>query len=215
MIRRIIAVLLGKRKNDKPCTPQYNSLSNAHFSPYSVLRITLDETFRSTKEKFFEGEGPSLDRPRGFRVEKRTTTAEERMRRIEPRLRRVVLKAWENSYPATKVLIACEDFLLPIFSPESVTSCTPDNNWWVGLLEKEPWVRSTQEEKSVSVEFRFNSSSTSGGFHRLILHAVAQFHGLEAKATSARQSGSKCLEISGLKLNGDVPLLSKHLQSLC
>jgi len=121
------------------------------------------------------------------------------MLRIEPRLRQVVVKACKNSYPATKVLSLFEDFCLLFFS-EGDTWCFAED-WWKDILLEEPTC-SSQKDNTRKADFKFHVESSSAGFHRLLLHAVAQFHGLtvvsKLKCIPEREDKIRSLTARGL-----------------
>jgi hypothetical protein len=141
---------------------------------------------------------------------RRHLTASEMMNRIDGRLRRVVVKSCTNSYAAASVVETFESFIVDTFtdkttnSKEDYTSSNTHNSlkegWWQSLLLEQPTVTHRKDGKIV-VQFFFEAPSDTasaaaggdgkkdaeaaaiaakGGFHRILLHAVCQFHGLRA-----------------------------------
>jgi hypothetical protein len=169
----------------------------------------LDDAFREAREKFFEGAGPL---PNERRLHSTSTTkqvkymtAAERMNRIDPRLRSVVVRACRNSYAAAKVVELLEDYVVSTFQGHSdwilirtPSASSSDNDeqeqsmWWKGLLLQSPTVSKNSPTKAMDVDsceeegvngyyqalFLFDADSPTGGFHRLLLQAICQFHGL-------------------------------------
>ena len=146
-----------------------------------------DESLKVERQKFFEGETPVSVHVQREAPPNLGLTVDEKMARIEPRLRRVVVKACSNSYPAAKVVEAFEDYLLGRHG----------GDWWNDLLLEAP------TEGFDDVSFYFDARSSTGGFHRLLLHAVAQFHGFKVRTRTCRRTvkGSEC-EVRMLSLRG-------------
>jgi hypothetical protein len=53
-----------------------------------------------------------------------------------------------------------------------------DDMWWESLLLECPTVTRRKDSDRVAAQFFFDSTLPTAGFHRLLLHAVCQFHGL-------------------------------------
>lgn len=157
-----------------------------------------DDTTR-IRDRFLEGTGGG-----GNGTAKATTvvvvdydllTPLERFHRIENRLRRIVVKACENSYAASKVVNTLEDFLIRT-SQGQQDNCTEDE--WKEFLVEPPIVygRSSSSEPQhqthkISVKFLFDEQSSTGGFHRLLLHGLCQYHCLRASSSTMQiSSGS-------------------------
>ena len=152
------------------------------------------------RDRFFEGTGGG-----GNGTAKATTvvvvdydllTPLERFHRIENRLRRIVVKACENSYAASKVVNTLEDFLIRT-SQGQQDNCTEDE--WKEFLVEPPIVYGRSSSSSepqhkthkISVKFLFDEQSSTGGFHRLLLHGLCQYHCLRASSSTMRiSSGS-------------------------
>ena len=168
-------------------------------------------------EKFFENELDS--RPR-IQSQKRCpvpTTLDEKFNRIDARLRRVLTKACENSYAASRIVDKFEGFLLGIFS-EKVK--IPPGIKWEGLLLKDPSVTLPMASGSPSVtsKFCFDAELSSSGFNRLLLHGLCQYHGLSAASStvvlpiSGRFVSARVLSASG-SLSGPKSSLTVHIVS--
>ena len=161
------------------------------------------DAFKESREKFFDGAGPRpallLNQPRRPK-EFKHWTAGERMNLIDPRLRSVVVRACRNSYAASKVVELLEDCVVSTFRgdedwiliPTTASSSDDDNKnkmWWQGLLLQSPMVTKSIDEDAreqegvllrtrYQVQFLFDAETPTGGFHRLLLQAICQFHGL-------------------------------------
>lgn len=133
-----------------------------------------DDSLRDLREKFLECE-IAAPAPKLQKSNRKVLTAEDMMRRIDNRLRRVVVKACQNSYPAVKVVTAFEEFIIATFTKDDFQD---DPLWWSSLLIENPTVTEGGNDDKLEVLFAFPGASPTGGFHRLLLHAVAQFHGL-------------------------------------
>jgi hypothetical protein len=114
------------------------------------------------------------------------------LNRIDGRIRRVVVRALENSFPASKVVNTLENFLVSRYEGDSSTTLEP--NWWNGILLDAPTVAKENNDSS-SITFRFHPSDSTGGFHRLLLHGLCQFHGLEARSSTT--PSARALTASG------------------
>jgi hypothetical protein len=172
-----------------------------------------DAMLKDVRERFFEGEGPvNVTVSRTDRPHRKILTPEDMMCRIDPRLRQVVVKACANSYPASKVVHKFEDFIVASFAADEmfedfvVTSAdsTKDiplpEDWWSGLLLEHPTITKDESPKErTTAKFFFDAESSTGGFHRLLLHAVAQFHGLKvvSRITKIGASKARTLVVSG------------------
>jgi hypothetical protein len=149
------------------------------------------------------------------------------MNRVDPRLRRVVVKAVSNSYPAARVLERFEAYLLRTFAsvlvgedpssagpaPVDVDNNDGDNTFWEDLLLSAPTVEPWENSDSghAVVHFFFDPDSPTGGFHRLLLHACAQFHGLEAwSRTSNVTVNERSINAKSLTAKGFIDAVGKH-----
>mmetsp|Transcript_5976 Transcript_5976/g.14806 ORF Transcript_5976/g.14806 Transcript_5976/m.14806 type:complete len:535 (-) Transcript_5976:2855-4459(-) len=133
----------------------------------------------------------------------------ERYHRIEPRLRNILGKACVNSFAASKVVNTMQGFLIcdayKCGGGDMKTKLSYDGKMtrqqWseMGLLEP-PTVTENPNSDSITgkdddsqhedvfkrknpltlvTRFRFDADSSTGSFHRLLLNAVCQFHGLK------------------------------------
>ena len=159
-----------------------------------------DDELKGVRDRFFEGELPARSQVSHRVVRTRgPLTAQDMMNRIENRLRRVVIKACTNSYPAAKVVEVFEDFVVRAFAQKKPSSST---DWWKDLLLEQPTVTTRKDSHTVAAQFYFDAESSTGGFHRLLLHAVAQFHGLKAVSKMVNinigdRSQARALTVSG------------------
>jgi hypothetical protein len=147
--------------------------------PLGYRRFMQDDSLKSVRDRFFEGELPgrptSPARSRG--TLNRPLTAQDMMHRVDDRLRRIVVKACTNSYPAAKVVEVFETFLITSFAGKKAKQLSSD--WSSDLLLEPPTITQRKDLRHVA-QFFFDAESSTGGFHRLLLHAVCQFHGLNA-----------------------------------
>lgn len=161
------------------------------------------EELAYVRDKFYKGELYCHEKPSQSKkvtiTNNSALTAQDQMNRIEKRLRRVVVKAIENSYPATKVMERLEHFLLSVFC--FVSTGTHNNEkeeeeeeTWKDLLVESPSVSRLPNGKLMA-SFLFDKDSSTGGFHRLLLHSLVQFHGL--LGTSATTNKGRLLTATG------------------
>jgi hypothetical protein len=137
-----------------------------------------DASLKSVRDQFFEGElSGRPDEPRSRGTLNRPLTALDMLHRIDDRLRRIVVKACTNSYPAAKVVEVFETFLVTSFSGKEAKGLSSD--WSSDLLLEPPTITRRKDLRHVA-QFFFDAEASTGGFHRLLLHAVCQFHGLHA-----------------------------------
>lgn len=139
-----------------------------------------DDSLKGVRDRFFECELPvaveAPSQPRSHVSHKRPLTADDMMNRIDNRLRRIVIKACTNSYPAAIVVETFETFLVSSFTGKKPKLAA---DWSNDLLLEPPTITHRKDSRSVA-QFFFDANSSSGGFHRLLLHAICQFHGLNA-----------------------------------
>lgn len=140
-----------------------------------------DEALRGIRDQFFEG--GMVPKPKLSRDHKPTPrgplTPEQMLNRIDARLRRVVVKACENSFPASKVVETLESFMFRAYKGKQ--DKTPS---WDGILFEPPTVTHRKTDDSYVARFLFDGESPNGGFHRLLLHGLCQFHGLAATSST-------------------------------
>lgn len=171
-----------------------------------VFRFLHEEQLRSLRERFFEGEIPSWSVPVRQQSPVIAVPLSNRvmLARIDSRLRRIVSKACANSLPAEKVVRRFECFVLRQFQEtDDWVILGDDSEEWTDLLLRAP--KMTQRTfGSTTVEFYFDPDSSTGGFHRLLLHAVCQFHGLQAVSRVANVSIGKVSKSRALFVQGSI-----------
>jgi hypothetical protein len=146
--------------------------------PLGYRRFMQDDSLKSVRDQFFEGElSGTTTEPRSRGTLNRTLTAQDMLHRIDVRLRRIVVKACTNSYPAASVVAKFESFLVTSFAGKKAKELSSD--WSSDLLLEPPTITLRKDLRHVA-QFFFDAESSTGGFHRLLLHAVCQFHGLHA-----------------------------------
>mmetsp|Transcript_12103 Transcript_12103/g.22502 ORF Transcript_12103/g.22502 Transcript_12103/m.22502 type:complete len:465 (+) Transcript_12103:74-1468(+) len=165
----------------------------------AMTQFREDETLSAVRQQFFEGELPNrVPQPvsnhnnSSFTPEDISSlTPLQRFHRIEGRLRRILTKACENSYAASKVVNILEDYLVRVHAGKKDKHTREE---WLELLLEPPTVTSPRLKKSKDQEndtkatliarFLFDADSDTGGFHRLLLHGICQFHGLHAASST-------------------------------
>jgi len=157
-----------------------------------------DDELKGVRDRFFEGELPNRSQPSHKVGLQGPLTAQDMMNRIENRLRKVVVKACTNSYPAAKVVESFEDFVIRALAGKKLKV---SSDWWKDLLLEQPTVTTRKDSRTVA-RFYFDAESSTGGFHRLLFHAVAQFHGLKAVSEMVNiqigdKSQARALTVSG------------------
>ena len=82
------------------------------------------------------------------------------------------------------------------------------------LLEK-PTISYNTHKKTTTVTFLFDGDSSTGGFHRLLVHAVSHFHCLKATTSTLEEESRKArvLTVQGVLRGGKYRLLD-HLEAL-
>jgi hypothetical protein len=183
-------VLLQAQKD----APLYRSVYDSQESKRSakITEFMEGDKMKQLREQFFEGEGPQsiTTTTKHLSIKDNTvTTAIDMCHRIEPRLRRLVIRAFRNSYAAAKVIGMLEEFLITSLGKNQDGGhkvSMLSENWWNGILLEPPTItRHTSKEdrqdgakRHYTIQFLFDAESSTGGFHRLLLQAIAQFHGL-------------------------------------
>jgi hypothetical protein len=154
------------------------------------------------REHFFEGETCFTSSARVHRqYSGHPPTAVEMLHRIDPRLRSVVVKACLNSEPATRVVDLFEKFVVASFC--GMESQLP-GDWWRDLLMECPTITKKESCSSITVRFFFEAVSSKGGFHRLLLCAVSQFHGLNAISKMVKVAVGEALKARTLIVTGSI-----------
>lgn len=188
-----------------------------------VTRFMEDEKYSGVRDKFFAGElHAHVTTPINHKSEKEKAalaavnlmdpSPSDLYKRIDGRLQRVLTKACENSAPACKVVELFETYLVGVYDSNNDT--TPDMKEWEDVLMEHPTVERNNEIETVT--FLFDGASSSGGFHRLLLHAVTHFHCLKAKTSTKDCEGGKSarvLVVQGAMCGGKHCLLD-HLAVL-
>jgi hypothetical protein len=201
----------------------------------AMKKFREDDSLRLVREKFFEGSLPcyihsSASSSKRKVIDSDALTPLERFHRIETRLRRIVVKACENSCAASKVVNALEAFFIQLYSGEKDERSTKE---WKEFLLDSPTVtdprcsmknsknghqhnQETEVTNSTStshgqliVKFFFDADSATGGFHRLLLHGVCQFHCIRATSSTTRINGKKArvLTATGVFSGADIRLV--------
>jgi hypothetical protein len=148
-----------------------------HVVAYSFM---TDDGMRDFRERFFEGHGPAPAAPNhetAGAVRNSAFTGDDKLHRIDQRLRRLVVRACHNSYAAAKVVQHFENFVVGSFTKGSKIR-PEDDRWWTSLLLECPTITRRKDSDRCTAQFFFDAKLPTAGFHRLLLHAVCQFHGL-------------------------------------
>lgn len=179
--------------------------------------VSDDVQMISIRNKFFEGEigyiGPSSHTRTQNTVQRIDATPRKMLEGVPERLRDVVVRACSTSQATVKVLDAYEEFLVQSFGERETSPASMDNIISGHLLEP-PTVTQTKSGSTVA-RFCFDSESSAGGFHRLLLHAVCNFHSLHAASTtvdSESRDSVRLLTVTGTILGPHVRL-SQVIQS--
>jgi hypothetical protein len=169
-----------------------------------------DAGMKGLREDFFRGEigYPTSRLPTKQPATEVALTPEMMLSRLHGRLRKVVTRACSNSQASIKFVDAYERFLVQFYGKGKVTSLEADVS--ASLLEP-PTVTRKKSGKTVA-RFYFDSVSSAGGFHRLLLHAVTQFHGLQAvsKTVEMEANTARLLTVVG-SLSGPKVRLVDHI----
>lgn len=159
---------------------------------------------KDAREQFFEGYGPMTNHDTGrlnVKSSKKNDVAfsgDDMLNRIEPRLRRLLIRACHNSYAAAKVVEFFESFIILSFS--NVRSVSLKDGWWMDLLLECPTLTHRNDNHRSTAQFFFHPTLPTAGFHRLLLHAVCQFHGLNV--VSRTEEHYECVWHNGDTTNG-------------
>jgi hypothetical protein len=172
----------------------------------SMTQFREDESLHQIRQQFFDGELPNhtLSSSGGRQQQQQQQqqkdfallTPLERFYRIDNRLRRIVVKACENSYAASKVVNTLEEYLIRVHAGKTDKRTREE---WLEFLLEPPTVTTPRRTKhnhddavndeskkstSLVTRFLFDADSPTGGFHRLLLHGLCQFHGLSAASST-------------------------------
>jgi len=197
-----------------------------------ITKFMKDDAPNSLRNQFFDGTlhaRTTAPKAHGKHINSVVNlsdpTPADLYRRIDGRLQRVVSKACENSQPACIVVESFENFLIGVFHGKSDSyddeskrkgiKNSTDQSFWQDILMEEPALEFDADEATTSVTFLFDGDSSSGGFHRLLIHAVTQFHCLNAKTSTRDQGGksARVLQVQGVMRGGKHRLLD-HLAIL-
>lgn len=190
------ALLLGSTN----VSSKHRSILDPQQHQSKAMRKFREEDLSGVRQQFFNGELPNSLQQMPLPVkhaskDQSLLTPEERLYRIESRLRRVVVKACENSYAASQVVNILEEYLIRVHQGKEDTRTRKE---WLELLLEPPTLSSRRltrknengndEGHELITRFLFDADSSTGGFHRLLLHGVCQFHGLTAISSTMRAS---------------------------
>lgn len=156
---------------------------------------------KDAREQFFEGYGPMTNHstPKVKSISNKVVlSGDDMLNRIDPRLRRLLIRACHNSYAAAKVVEVFESFIIKSFT--NVKSTLLQDGWWMDLLLECPTLTHRKDNNRSTAQFFFHPTLPTGGFHRLLLHAVCQFHGLNV--TSRTEETFECIWGNGITTNG-------------
>lgn len=164
---------------------QYAHLYKDVFDPLehksmAMCRFLEDHNLDPLRDRFFEGElpGPTQPSSRTNSREPMSLSGEERLSLIDSRLRRVVAKACRNSYAASRVIKTFETFLVESFSAGETCVTDLADDWWQEVLLECPTVTERKVDNTIAAQFYFHPTNATAGFHRILLDAICQFHGL-------------------------------------
>ena len=222
---RAAATILAQAKADaRHFLPVYDPAEKKRSA--QVTKFMEDES--GFRDKFFAGELHAhttttrinhKSQKYNSAVDLTDPTPADLYKRIDSRLQRVVAKACENSGPACKVVASFENYLVGVFDGNQDNGNNNNEkmqaNFWDDVLVHPPSVSFDADNAITTVTFVFDGESPSGGFHRLLVHAVTHFHCLKAK-TSTQGDGDKAagvLVVNGVMRGGKYRLLD-HLTSL-
>jgi hypothetical protein len=197
--------------------------------------------YSAMRESFFEGDlFPNVPCAQSKAVESPSLrgdlSSDEMMRRLDPRLRRVVVKACTNSYAASQVVEAFETYLLGVLRHVGIhpdirldaTESRDTGDWWKDVLTASPEVTVTNEQGicdevrdmcSIEIRLIFDAAHAKDGFNRLLFSAVGQFHGFRTRLSD--EASGRGLAIRGvlcqstlLKVSPTTPRLLTHIDDL-
>jgi hypothetical protein len=172
---------------------------------------------QDVREQFFLGEltqEPQLSRSKKPEQPSGPLSAEQMMNLIDARLRRVVVRSCCNSYPASQVVARFESFLVQAFAGEK--NKTP-NEEWEGILIEPPTVTHRMDSPVSVAKFYFDAETATGGFNRLLLHGLCQFHGLQATSATVNvliqdHTQARVLTVFGTLSGSNVQLVEHIMQ---
>jgi hypothetical protein len=205
-----VAEALLKAQADAPLYLAVYSPDDCPPSAVSRFMKSDDTGLKSLREDFFRGEigYPTSRLPTKKPATEVALTPEIMLNRLHGRLRKVVTRACSTSQASIKFVDAYERFLVQCFGNGKITSLEADVS--ASLLEP-PTVTRKKSGNTVA-RFYFDSESSAGGFHRLLLHAVSHFHGLQAvsKTVKMEANTARLLTVMG-RLSGPKLRLVHHI----
>ena len=163
---------------------------------------TKSEELQYVRDKFYTGELHSSQptartNHKNHQKPAHLLTRDDKLNRIDKRLRQVVTRAIENSLPATKVMETLEDFLIQAHATKDdgdFVVVPQDPKLWEHILAQPPTISRHGGDKGKQIvvlrfSFEDGDKSSNAGFHRLLLHALVQFHGLQAHSITTATGG--------------------------
>ena len=200
-----------------------------------ILNIALfsfleDEKYHQLRDEFFEGNIYPPTNPTSRHSTKNNSvnestkpvTFQDMFHRIDSRLRRIVIKACLNSAPASKVIDTMELFLVHAYTAGKMSPKMGPTETWDGILLEPPTLTHRKQDDMTICQFFFDpKNSTTGGFYRLLLHSLCQFHGLKAISSTLKMvfenqpAEARVLTSSGFLSGADIKLVEsvmKHQQ---
>jgi len=185
----------------------YNPLEDQE--PSALSHLLQDRDLAVVKERFRDGAAPaplaSNTKPTRPRLVPTSASPKDMLARVPDRLRHVLERACSNSADTVAIIDDFEKLVVKGHLKGRGTSLAIET-----LLEPPTVTKSLSGE--VVLRFCFDSMSTIGGFHRLLLHAVALFHGLRAlsKTMVLNDVKTRMLTIQGT-LVGPEHRLAEHV----
>ncbi|GKZ00074.1 hypothetical protein MPSEU_000960800 [Mayamaea pseudoterrestris] len=203
---RGVANVLLKAQGDAHLYKNFVDFKDKESQAFNMLMT--DARFESLRDRFLDGEMPMVDVPRSSKSLESTNELSARIMidRIDPRLKRVVFRAGSNSQPALLVMKRLEKFVVRVFAG----ALSLEDDRLADLLLAPPSVHELESSR-YRCQFLFHAELPSGGFHRLLLQAICQFHGLQVVSkTMDVRIGSESQAIA-LTVTGLIALEDKFL----
>lgn len=173
-----------------------------------------DEKLEQVRDQFFSGElghGPPVAARVSRNINAVNLSPATMMTRIHERLRNVLERACASSTETASLVDdfeACLERCWRKGKPKSFHDST--------ILLQAPTVTQRTVASGdclTTARFYFDAESSSGGFHRLLLHGVCQFHGLQATSTTATSQDrpARLLTVTGKTFVGPKVKLTEHI----
>jgi hypothetical protein len=170
-----------------------------------TCRFLEDDQYKVLRERFFEGELPNPPPSRSY-TPSMPLTVDDMLNRIENRLRAVLFKACRNSDAALQTVQTLENGLLQIYRNKSDKPTKSGHlnkkDWWHELLLQEPSVTRQADSQRIITQFYFDADNASSGFHRILLNAICQFHGLCAVSRTLPMVTDESKTVRALTVKG-------------